>query len=313
MLGASLHLSLVTITSASVCRAETPAERPAEAPVSPSAATPGATPAVTPAATPVAKPTATPAADTIYLKEGSVLRGTLVDAVPGHPVRIQLATGEISTVASDDVDHIELAEAAEAAEVARQAKVAPALKPLPSVLVHIAGEEPLAMERTADGDTWLRVCTAPCNARLPTIYAYRIVGRGIRNSEVFALSAQDGQEESIEVHPAYSSSRTGGTLALIAGCGVGVSGFGAFALGGTGLMLWGSDPTYDSGLARNVMLGGLVAMGFGVLLVVSGATTLASTRASAVEQQEIPQGTYAPSLRGMLPAVSEARVLSVRF
>lgn len=36
--------------------------------------------------------------DVIYMKNGGILRGTIIDAIPNSQARIQLATGEIATV-----------------------------------------------------------------------------------------------------------------------------------------------------------------------------------------------------------------------
>ena len=45
--------------------------------------------------------------DVIYMKNGGILRGTIIDAIPDAQARIQLATGEIATVPWQAIDRIE--------------------------------------------------------------------------------------------------------------------------------------------------------------------------------------------------------------
>ena len=54
-------------------------------------------------------PTATSSSgnDTIVTKNGGMLRGTIIEVLPEVQVRIQLATGEVATVPSSQVDRIE--------------------------------------------------------------------------------------------------------------------------------------------------------------------------------------------------------------
>src|SRR5271170_296199 len=64
-------------------------------------------PAPTPSAS-APRPGAPVGQDVIYMKNGGILRGTIIDAIPDAQARIQLATGEIATVpwpAIDRIDH----------------------------------------------------------------------------------------------------------------------------------------------------------------------------------------------------------------
>ena len=54
-----------------------------------------------------AEPPAPLEPDVIYLADGGVLRGTVIEVVPNVEVRIRLATGEVATVARRDILHFE--------------------------------------------------------------------------------------------------------------------------------------------------------------------------------------------------------------
>ena len=140
-------------------------------------------------------------ADVIYLKNGGLLRGTIIDAIPNSQARIQLATGEIATVPWQEINRIE--QAAGKASTAASAATTKAPAAASSVWVHIEGADDvrLQQDRTGDDD-WMTVCSAPCDKELPTAFYYRVVGDGIKASSEFTLHAQPGEHESIEVHGA---------------------------------------------------------------------------------------------------------------
>jgi hypothetical protein len=73
-----------------------------------------------------------------------------------------------------------------------------------------------------DGET---VCKAPCDTNVPTNYAYRIVGDGLRRSGDFRLSGHDGDHETITVSEATSAGFTSGIAgAVLGGIGIGIGG-----------------------------------------------------------------------------------------
>src|SRR5258708_5814996 len=73
-----------------------PYNQPAAAPSSGAATSPTTRP-----------PLAAVGGDVIYMKNGGMLRGTIVDAIPNSQARIQLATGEIATVPWSEIARIE--------------------------------------------------------------------------------------------------------------------------------------------------------------------------------------------------------------
>src|SRR5215469_15236889 len=104
-----LHGALVLATPA---YAQSPAPyRPAPAqtysPDQPSTPPPPPPAPTTAPAVPAPGATSAGGGDVIYLKNGGLLRGTLIDAIPGAHARIQLATGEVATVQWADIGRIE--------------------------------------------------------------------------------------------------------------------------------------------------------------------------------------------------------------
>jgi hypothetical protein len=136
--------------------------------------------------------------DTIVMKNGGLLRGTIIDAIPDAQARIQLATGEIATVQWGAIERIE------------RGTMAPRLPPLPApaaaaqpeepsvtVWVHLEGSDGARLERLEKdpdgGDTWTPACEAPCDTEVPLSADYRIAnGNGMRQSAVFHLHGQAG-------------------------------------------------------------------------------------------------------------------------
>ena len=106
------------------------------APVSPAPASPAAA---------VAVQARGAAGDVIDLKNGGVLRGTLIDAVPNSYARIQLVTGQVATVPWQDIQRIERGVAASPADVAPAASSTAA--PAATVWVHIEGSQVAQLQR----------------------------------------------------------------------------------------------------------------------------------------------------------------------
>ena len=155
---------------------------------------------------PASGPSAASGGDVIDLKNGGILRGTLIDAIPNARARIQLATGEIATVPWQEIARIEHS-AATASTAAASGEGSP-------VWVHIDGSEGAQLQRDLNGDhrQWVTVCTAPCDKAVSPQFEYRIAGDGIRNSRVFSLSARGGEHESLSVDEA---SRSGFVLGIV--------------------------------------------------------------------------------------------------
>jgi hypothetical protein len=182
-------------------------------------------PLPTSAPPPPAPPSSAPAPeaatqDLVVLKDGSLLRGGLVEVLPNDHVTMQLATGETAIVQWSRIERIERGGTG-------AAPVPPPYTPWGqsplrpggvSVLIHIASDSAVNLEqRGGAGYAWKTVCTAPCDRPLPTNYEYRITGDGIRTSRAFALEGQVGERLVLSVSARSSATRTGGLVMTIAG------------------------------------------------------------------------------------------------
>ena len=161
-----------------------------------------------------AAPTASASAagsDVIDLKNGGILRGTLIDAIPNGHARIQLATGEIATVPWQDIAHIQRGAAAPAPPASA---ATPGDAEGPAVWVHIEGSETAQLQRDPTGNhrDWVPVCAAPCDRAVSPKFEYRIAGDGIRSSRAFSLSAHDGGRETLTVD---EGSKSGFVLGIV--------------------------------------------------------------------------------------------------
>ena len=147
--------------------------------------------------------------DTIYMKNGGILRGTIIDAIPDAQARIQLATGEIATVPWQAIDRIEHGSTgpgrpAPPGPVPAPPTPAPpgprVYAPSAMVWVHVEGGEGSLLEtdRASDG-TWETACRAPCDIQVPTSADYRIGGSSRRQSGMFHLRGQQGDHVTVTV------------------------------------------------------------------------------------------------------------------
>jgi hypothetical protein len=108
-------------------------------------------------------------------------------------------------------------------------------QPNPSVFVHLDADDGVALESIAPGsERWAVACTAPCDAQVPTVNAYRVSGEGIRRSRPFELAVSPGLGQHIVIHVSPASKR--GFVA-----GIALLSTGAVALGvGAGVYLDGA-------------------------------------------------------------------------
>jgi hypothetical protein len=176
--------------------------------------------------------------DTVSLKGGGIIRGTLIEAIPNDHATVALATGQSAVIPWDRIERIDrgapptIAPAAPARVPAPGPIYYPSSPPPPppsqgSAFVHIEGDQPVTVERK-DGRTWSLACSSPCDAELPLGVTYRVGGAGIRNSSPFRLNAQPGDRVILDVNTASKGSFVGGIV--VAGVGVVVLLVGAMVL-----------------------------------------------------------------------------------
>jgi hypothetical protein len=239
--------------------------------------------------------------DVIYLKNGGILRGTIIDAIPNAQARIQLATGEIATVPWQQINRIEHA--------TEQPRPSPSAAPAPAaakpatqasmVWVHIEGPEDVHLQQDTTGDDdWETVCTAPCDKQLPTAYYYRVTGSGIKASREFTLHAQPGGHETLNVNGASKAWFIIGVIALPAGLVVGYIGLIVGLVGSAAKSVDQSTgaTTTSQNNASDVAGVGWTMFGVGVAAAIGGLVLLIANWKTGVSQDISSQtGSIAPS------------------
>jgi hypothetical protein len=238
--------------------------------------------------------------DTIDLKSGGLLRGTIIEAIPNSHARIQLATGEVAKVPWSDIARIERAPRpasnppappppAAAAPAAPGPIVAtmPGKAPQgsPPVWVHIDGSEAdrLEVKAAGDQDEWSPVCTTPCDRPVPAGYSYRIAGDSIRTSSPFTIDPQQGGRQTLVVSEASRGAFVLGIVGMGVGAGGIVVGLSVAFVGavGAGLSEHGTS-AYQSD--RNIETAGWVVTGIGAAAVAGGLVLLLTNVRTGVSQ-----------------------------
>jgi hypothetical protein len=156
--------------------------------------------------------------DLVYLTGGGVLRGAVVDVVPGVEVRVRLADQEVVGVAQREIHYWirpgSLPAEGPAAPPARSANLKP---DEPATLVHLDGWlARLQLDSTGRGQ-WTDVCSSPCDMTVPTNASYRVVGDGVKSSGRFALHPGPDDRAMLTVHGASRPEFTAGILSIAVG------------------------------------------------------------------------------------------------
>jgi hypothetical protein len=161
--------------------------------------------------------------DTLYLKDGGLVRGTMIEMVPNDHVTVLLPTGQAQVVEWGRIDHIERATLAPPPVVQvvpgqPRAGRRPARGAGPTALVHVDAHSDVVLQTAAPGSfRWTTLCRAPCDAELPVTIEYRLAGEGIRPSRPFRLAAAPGEEVVIHVSAATRSGYSAGLALTSAG------------------------------------------------------------------------------------------------
>jgi hypothetical protein len=240
--------------------------------------------------------------DVIDLKNGGILRGTIIDAIPNGHARIQLATGEVATVPWQDIARIERGSAAPA-----PAATTPAGGDAAPVWVHIEGSEAAQLQRDSSGNhrEWTTVCSAPCDQAVSPQFDYRIAGDGIRNSRIFTLSAHGGEHETLAVDEGSRGGFVLGIVSTSVGGLVMVIGLVVVLANATARLVDGSDGASSSGDRNGETLGwGISAVGLAG--IIGGVVLIASNSKTGVTQSSAPHPT------GVLPSIPGAPMIGFR-
>lgn len=247
------------------------------------------------------RPATAPAgSDAIYLKNGGILRGTLIDAIPNAHARIRLDTGDVATVQWGEILRIEAA--------SRPPGLGPAPAPAPAanpgavvgatVLVHIDSPRPVELEQNQGGQ-WSVACSSPCDVSLPISGQYRINGSGVRRSRVFGLAGQPGQRVVIQIDPGATSGFVLGIVSVSLGSAV----LGVGLLVGLVTLAFCNSSTSSSSSgcdeARSVALTTTLVGGAGLIGGIIALTSNASTKVTQEVGSAAPAQARAPLWRDL--------------
>ncbi|MBI5536221.1 MAG: hypothetical protein HY898_26095 [Deltaproteobacteria bacterium] len=212
----------------------------------------------------------------LWLRSGGVLRGQIIEYDPGRRVVLQLATGEVRTVAWSEVARaswITQPTVASGSATSRPVPTAPARPDLVptagKVMVHIVPPDArLWLEERPRYDAsapWQRTCQAPCDRHIEVDErSLRIGGPELRPSNPFHVKGE-GNTIKLVVRPGLESSHSWGRGLLISGISVELASGLVYALG-----------RFED--KDGAVVGGVVGMVVGVGLLVGSLPLLGAGR-----------------------------------
>jgi hypothetical protein len=228
----------------------------------------------------------------LWLRSGGVLRGQIVEYDPGRKVVLQLATGEIRSVAWSEVARaswITQPPVASGSAISRPTAAPPARPDLVAtsgkVMIHIVPSDArLWLEERPRYDArapWERTCQAPCDRHIDVDErSLRIGGPELRPSNPFHFRGE-GNTIKLVVRPGLESTHSWGRGLLISGISVELASGLLYSLG----RLEDKD---------GAVVGGVVGMVLGVGLLVgslpllgSGRTTVRNADGERVGQMQL--------------------------
>ena len=223
--------------------------------------------------------------DSVSLKDGSLLRGTITEIKEGSHVLLKLDGGQIARIRWDVVARVERAGAlvppgAPPPPPPSPALPGPAIAAQDMVLVHIDSPDPVRLESVL-GKNNRFVCDSPCDVAVPLQGTYRISG-GVRPSRQFNFNARPGDRVVLSVDPASKGGFAGGIVMV--------------SLGSVSLLV-GSLVYLVAAVVSDVSHGrdgsggktvGLVMLGVGVAGLAGGITLMVVNKSSDVDQSSAP-------------------------
>jgi hypothetical protein len=171
--------------------------------------------------------------DVVFLRNGGMLRGRILELLPGHSVTIAIETGQVRVLVWDAVERVLVAPTPQVPLAPGAApSVAPAPAPStdtpsppmrgPLVHVHIASSKHVILNRRIqEGGAWAHACDSPCDQDLPLGDEYEIAGLGSGPTSAFRLRGEPGQSLTITVSPPSVGGEIAGGVLIGAGALVG--------------------------------------------------------------------------------------------
>lgn len=187
-----------------------------------------------------------------------------------------------------------------------------------TVHVRVESAGPITLSKKLGGAHWKTVCTAPCNIAVPLDDAYRVSGASIAPSDEFRLRKTAGGNADVVVHESSRSRYTAGGLVVGMG-GLAIAGGVAAAIVGAAWAGQDCDAIKpadtrahcegledDGAKVRNI---GLVAVGVGVVAVLTGAWLMIDSARTTVKQPGM--ATRAPTWHAKTSFDAGARVVQI--
>ncbi len=206
----------------------------------------------------------------VWLRSGAIIRGQVVEYVPDTRVVLQLATGEVRTIAWDQVQRASWV-ASPAPPPATSTPTPPASAARPAaagILLHLEGDRPdlwLETRPRYGNGKWSQLCDAPCGTVLDVHRkSLRVSGPDVRPSNSFHIEERSG-EETLDVSAGSASTHRWGQRSLVAGIGLALASGIVFGLG----RVEDEDAAVVGG-AIGLALGGI---GIAVALPILGSST----------------------------------------
>lgn len=222
---------------------------------------------------------------TVELKDGSSVRGELVEKVPGKQLTLLLSTGEVRSIEWANIARIDEPGAAAPSQVSEG--------PADGIAVHIDADDPRStLQRRAgtstivvstgrgtavgQGEAWEDLCVAPCDLRVPKNQTVRIAGDGITPSGNFVLQ----RDAKLDVKTGSSGLRVGGFWLTGFGLSLAVVG-GVFLamdsrkteVDSSGNITKG-EPLIDPAINYALLGGGLLMTAGGIAMIIASGTTV---------------------------------------
>jgi hypothetical protein len=222
------------------------------------------------------------AMDTVELRSGGVVRGTIVELLPGDHVTVQLQSG-MKTFQWGEISRVERAGSqpqVQGPQYTTPANEQPLVQPgEPSTRVYIDASSPVSMFRMDNHGDVKTVCIAPCGEVLPFTGLYWVSGKDINPSEKFQLPPGKA-ETKLRVSGGSKGIVTGGVVLAVVGGGV------ITFVGLPGLLIVGAiaaSPTLNRGDMGGAWATIGVINGVGLALGIVGLVMWLSNNTSSVE------------------------------
>lgn len=204
----------------------------------------------------------------VWLSNGAIVRGQVVELVPQDHVTLLLATGDIRTVPWADILRSSFLPTSTTPPLSAPPTAAstppPPTPPKPGVTIELLGDRPglwLESRRRFTNDPWTIVCRAPCDRPIPVHdLSLRVAGTSVRPSNAFFIDGTTGHEVLV-ARTGDAETHVWGQRSLVGGIGLGLAGGMSYGLG----QIKDSDPAVVGGLISMIAGGALIAVALPLL------------------------------------------------